>query len=83
MRGAVPSFPQYAFMAWYLFKHRTNLPCLTLPLPLTYVYIYILTGLFLSDFSTEIKCCMHFSPLLCVPRDPSLFLLAEYATESY
>jgi len=23
-RGAIPSFPEYAFMAWCLFKHRDN-----------------------------------------------------------
>jgi len=26
MRGAIPPLPQYAFMAWYLVKHRDNLP---------------------------------------------------------
>jgi hypothetical protein len=24
MRGAIPSLPQYVFMAWYLVKHREN-----------------------------------------------------------
>jgi hypothetical protein len=24
MRGTIPPLPQYAFMAWYLVKHRDN-----------------------------------------------------------
>jgi len=24
MHGAIPAFPQYAFMAWRLVKHRVN-----------------------------------------------------------
>jgi hypothetical protein len=24
MRGAIPPYPQYAFMAWFLVKHRDN-----------------------------------------------------------
>jgi hypothetical protein len=25
MHGAIPLFPQYAFMAWHLFKHREDI----------------------------------------------------------
>jgi len=30
LRGAIPSLPQYVFIAWCVVKHRDNLP---LPLP--------------------------------------------------
>jgi hypothetical protein len=33
MRGAIPPFLQYVFMAWYLVKHRDNI-AYTLHLPL-------------------------------------------------
>jgi hypothetical protein len=33
MRGAIPPLPQYAFMAWYLAKHRDNFT-------FTFLYLY-------------------------------------------
>jgi hypothetical protein len=38
MRGTIPSFPQYAFLAWCLVKHGDNF-AFTFTLNFTYVYI--------------------------------------------
>jgi hypothetical protein len=51
MKGAIPPLLQYAFMAWYLVKHRDNFT-FTFTELLKYVSVYVNVFVFLVAYTT-------------------------------